>query len=229
MIDDPPLITLRRKVPRPTAAQLAALEGVPTGFVVDALGGRGALAPDIKPVVAEQARFCGVAVPCHVGPADNLAVFAALPLLQNGDVVVAAADGYRETAVVGDLVLGMAKNLGALAFVTDGCARDIPGIRDVGLPCFSTGVTPNSPVKNGPGTVNLPVVVGGVKVEAGDVVVGDSDGVVVVPYPQIDAVIERLAAVRRAEAALIARVQGGLGVPEWVREMFDAGRVRETN
>ena len=83
--------------------------------------GRGAVAPDIKPVITEQARFCGVAVTCHVGPADNLAVFAALPLLQAGDVIVAAADGYRETAVVGDLVLGMARNLGAVAFVTDGC------------------------------------------------------------------------------------------------------------
>ena len=146
MIDDPPLITLRRRVPRPTAAQLAALNGTPTGFIIDALGGRGAVAPDIKPIITEQASFCGVAVTCHVGPADNLAVFAALPLLQQGDVIVAAADGYRETAVVGDLVLGMARNLGAVAFVTDGCVRDIPGIRDVGLPCFSAGVTPASPV-----------------------------------------------------------------------------------
>ena len=158
MIDDPPLITLRRKVPRPTGAQLAELNGTPTGFIIDALGGRGAVAPDIKPVITDQASFCGVAVTCHVGPADNLAVFAALPLLQAGDVIVAAADGYRETAVVGDLVLGMARNLGAVAFVTDGCVRDIPGIREVGLPCFSAGVTPASPVKNGPGSVNLPVV-----------------------------------------------------------------------
>ena len=142
MIDDPPLITLRRKVPRPTAAQLAALNGTPTGFIIDALGGRGAVAPNIKPVIAEQASFCGVAVTCHVGPADNLAVLAALPLLQSGDVIVAAADGYRETAVVGDLVLGMARNLGAVAFVTDGCVRDIPGIRDVGLPGAFRRVSP---------------------------------------------------------------------------------------
>ena len=61
-----------------------------------------------------------VAVTCHVGPADNLAVFAALPLLQAGDVIVAAADGYRETAVVGDLVLGMARKPLPVA---SGCAR----------------------------------------------------------------------------------------------------------
>ena len=64
MIDDPPLITLRRKVPRPTGAQLAELNGTPTGFIIDALGGRGAVAPDIKPVITDQASFCGVAVTC---------------------------------------------------------------------------------------------------------------------------------------------------------------------
>ena len=227
MIDDPPLITLRRRVPRPTAAQLAALNGTPTGFIIDALGGRGAVAPDIKPIITEQASFCGVAVTCHAGPADNLAVFAALPLLQQGDVIVAAADGYRETAVVGDLVLGMARNLGAVAFVTDGCVRDIPGIRDVGLPCFSAGVTPASPVKNGPGTVNLPIVIGGLRVEAGDVVIGDTDGVVVVPHARIDAVIKRLVAIRSAEAVLLAKVQGGLGVPDWVNELLSGRRVEE--
>ncbi len=91
MIDDPPLIRFFRHVLRPTTEQLQALQGTPTGYIVDALYGRAALAPEIKPVVPEQAEFCGVAVPCHVGPADNLAVFAALPLLQKGDVIVAAA------------------------------------------------------------------------------------------------------------------------------------------
>lgn len=227
MIDDPPLITLRRKVPRPTPAQIAALDGVPTGFIVDALGGRGAMGPEIKPVVPEQATFCGVAVPCHVGPADNLAIFAAFPLVQPGDVLVAAADGYRETAVVGDLVLGMALNLGAVGFVTDGCVRDVPGIREVGLPCFAAGVTPNSPAKNGPGTVNLPVVASGVAIAPGDIVMGDVDGVVVVPFARIDAVITRLAAVQAAEAALVAKVKAGLTIPDWVRDLHAGGRVLE--
>ena len=215
MIDDPPLIRLRRRVPRPTSEQLRALQG------------RAALACTIKPVVPEQAEFCGVALPCHAGPADNLAVFAALPLIQKGDVVVAAADGYRETAVVGDLVLGMARNQGAVGFVTDGCVRDVPGIREVGLPCFASGITPNSPVKNGPGTVNLPIVVGGQAVTAGDIIIGDTEGVVVIPYDLIDAVISSLEGIRAAEAALLARVAAGLGVPEWVEKLYQDGRVQE--
>lgn len=225
MIHDPPLIRLRRTVPRPTEGQIAALRGTPTGYIVDALHGQASLGPDVKPVVAEQASFCGVAVTCQVGPADNLAVFACLPILQPSDVIVAAADGFRETAMVGDLVLGMARNRGAIAFVTDGCVRDVPGIRDVGLPCFATGVVPNSPVRNGPGTVNLPVVLAGRTVRAGDLVLGDGDGIVIVPFEEIDRVIGALEGIRAVEAGLVARVSAGLGVPEWVEQLHADGRV----
>ena len=227
MIDDPPLVRLKRRVPRPTAEQLGALRGTPTGHIVDALHGRASLGPEVKPVAPDRAAFCGVALTIHAGPADNLAVFAALPLIQTADVLVVATDGYKETAVVGDLVLGMAKNLGAVAFVTDGCVRDVPGIRDVGLPCFAAGVVPNSPVKNGPGTINLPIVLSGQTVQAGDVIMGDTDGVVVVPFARIDEVIVGLERIRAAEAAFLARVDAGLGVPEWVEEHHRDGRVQE--
>ena len=226
MIEDPPLITMRRQVPRPTPAQIAALEGTPTGFLVDAMQGRGALAPAIKPVIPEQDVFCGVALPVHVGPADNLAVMVALGIVQPGDVIVAAADGYLETAVTGDLVLGMLKYNGAVGFVTDGCARDVVGIRDMGLPCFAAGITPNSPVRNGPGTVNLPVVCGGVAVGPGDLVIADCDGVVIVPYARIDQVIESLKGVKAAEAALLPRVKAGLRKPDWLDGMMASSAIK---
>jgi 4-hydroxy-4-methyl-2-oxoglutarate aldolase len=227
MIEDPPLITLRRKVPRPSKAQLAALAGTPTGFIVDALDGRGALPPEVKPVVPEFASFCGVALPCGVGPSDNLAVLAALPLVQAGDVVIASVEGFRDAAVVGDLLLGMLRNRGAVAFVTDGTVRDLPGLRDARLPCFATGTTPNSPVRNGPGTVNLPIAIGGVVIGPGDILIGDQDGVVVLPFDRIDAVIARLVDIRAAEKELLAKVEGGLGVPPWIEELYRSGKVRE--
>jgi 4-hydroxy-4-methyl-2-oxoglutarate aldolase len=227
MIEDPPLITLRRRFPRPDPAQLAALAGTPTGFVVDALGGRAALGPAVKPVVAGQAAFCGVALTCHAGPADNLAVFAALPVAEPGDVIVAAADGFRGTAITGDLLLGMAKNRGVVAFVTDGAVRDVPGIAAVGLPCFATGVTPDSPVRNGPGTIGLPVTVAGTMVHAGDIVLGDQDGVVVIPLARVAEVLRRLHDVRAAEADLDTKVKAGLAIPAFVTELFQSGKVRE--
>lgn len=227
MIEDPPLLTLRRNFPRPTPGQLAALTGVATGYAVDAMDGRGALDFRIKPVDDKAAAFCGVALTCHAGPADNLAVFGAIEAARPGDVIVIATDGHTGTAVVGDLVLGMARNRGVVAMVTDGCVRDLPGIRGVGLPCFAAGVTPNSPARNGPGTVGLPVVVGGTAVGSGDIVIGDGDGVVVVPLALADAVAERLPAIREAEAALEAKVRDGLAVPDFITGLFADGRVRE--
>lgn len=217
MIEDAPKLATRTPIRRPQQRHVAALSGVPTGHVVDALGGSGALDYRIKPIAAEQSVFCGPAVTCDAGPADNLAVLGTLEHLVPGDVIVAATAGHTGCAIVGDLVLGMARNGGAIAFVTDGCVRDVPGIRAVGLPCFCVGVTPNSPAREGPGTVGFPVVVGGVAVASGDIVVGDQDGVVVVPFDRIDAVIARLEAVRAAEADMEAKVNGGLSAPSFLQ------------
>jgi 4-hydroxy-4-methyl-2-oxoglutarate aldolase len=224
MIDDPPLLTIRRRFPRPDPALVEALRGIPTGFAVDAMDGSGALHHRIKPV--DPAGFVGVAVTCDCGPADNLAVFAALDMAGPGDVLVCATGGHEGTAVIGDLVAGMARNRGAVAVVTDGLVRDLVGLRQVGLPVFAAGITPNSPTRQGPGTAGLPVVVGGVRVDAGDVLVGDLDGVVVIPREHLAAVVERLATVREKEAAMDAAVRGGLTMSDAARRLLDSDRVR---
>jgi 4-hydroxy-4-methyl-2-oxoglutarate aldolase len=225
MIEDPPLLTIRRNFRRPSAADVAAFAGALTGNVVDAMGGRAALDSSIKPIVGGS--FCGPALTCFTGPDDNLAAFGTLPLAQPGDVIVCAAEGFRRSAITGDLLAGMMKNRGVAAFVTDGMVRDAAGIRAVGLNCYAAGVSPNSPAKNGPGTVGLPVVVGGVTVESGDMVVGDEDGVVVVPQARIAEVIARLSAIRTAEAALEARVKAGLEIPDFLKALIEAKRFRE--
>ena len=217
MIDEAPSIQ-HRSVVRPTAAQVAALRGTPTGFLVDALGGSGALDFRIKPAIADQAACCGVALTCDAGPADNLALLAALEHLQPGDVLVAATGSYTGCAVTGDLVLGMARNCGATGFVTDGCVRDLPGIRRVGLPCYCLGVTPNSPARSGPATVGFPVTIAGHPVASGDVVVADQDGVVVIPQARLDEVIARLPAIRKAEAEMDQAVREGLRLPAFLRK-----------
>jgi 4-hydroxy-4-methyl-2-oxoglutarate aldolase len=105
--------------------------------------------------------------------------------------------------------------------------RDVVGIVAVGLPCFAAGVTPNSPVRNGPATVGLPVTIGGVQVESGDIIVADGDGVVVVPRARAAKTIEALQAVRAAEAALEAKVKAGLQMPEFAKAILSSDRVVE--
>ena len=210
MLKDPPLLTIRRKFPRPDRALVAKLAGAQTGHVVDALQGRGALDHHIKPVDPERAHFVGTALTCETGPSDNLAILAALVVAEPGDVIIAASDGFSATAVVGDNVTMMAKNKGVAAIVTDGMARDRDGIVPVGLPVFARGITPNSCVRSGPGKVGLPIVCGGVAVEAGDVLVGDRDGVVVIRRTELAGVVALLDEIRRAEEETQAKIRAGM-------------------
>ena len=227
MIKDPPLLTIRREFPRPSAAVMKAFAGVPTGYVVDAMGGRGGLDYRIKPLAPQNAPLVGIAMTCHCGPADNLALFGAMATAQKGDILVAATDAFTATSVTGDLLLGMAKNRGLLGLVTDGLVRDLAGVLGVGLPVYCAGVTPNSPARNGPGTVGHPVTMGGMTIAPGDIVIGDNDGVVIIPLAQAEIVLGKLKDVKAAEAALEAKVKAGLEVPDFVQAILDSDRVVE--
>jgi 4-hydroxy-4-methyl-2-oxoglutarate aldolase len=225
MIKDPPLLKIRRGFNRPPAELLAEFAGVPTGHLVDAMGGRGCIDYRIKPLVQSNKVMVGVAVTCHAGPADNLALFGALHVARKGDILVAATDAFTTTAITGDLLLGMAKNRGVVGLVTDGLIRDLIGVLGVGLPVYCAGTTANSPARNGPGTVGVPVVVGNVVIHSGDIVVGDGDGVVVVSLEEAQGVLNNLKDVRAAEAALEAKVKAGLEIPDFIETIIASDRV----
>lgn len=228
MIHDPPLLKVRRSFARPDAAQLAAIADANTGWLTDAQFGRGSLGPTVKPIFPTDPRlnrFHGVALTCHCGPDDNLALAAAASLAKPGDVVIVAAEGFAHSGLCGDLLAGMMKNRGVAALVSDGMFRDIAGLRDVGLPVFAAGIDPNSCVRQGPGTVGLPIVVGGRPIDSGDLVFGDEDGVVTVPLANIDAVLAQLALVKAGEAETLAKVKAGLDSPPWVEALLRSDRV----
>lgn len=227
MIKDPPILKIKRNFARPSKAVLEGFAGVPTGYLVDAMGGAGCLDYRIKPLVPSDKVMVGTAVTCHAGPADNLALFGALHAARRGDILVAVTDSFTATAITGDLLLGMARNRGVAGFVTDGLVRDLVGVLAVGLPVYCAGITANSPARNGPGTVGLPVILGGVAIDSGDIVVGDRDGVVVVPLKQAEQVLARLADVRAAEAALDKKVKEGLEIPDFVDAILKSDRVEE--
>ncbi len=226
MLDTPPALTIRRSFQRPSRAAIAALEGALTGHVADALGGLGALDASIKPLPGAppaMRSLVGPAFPCMNSPADQLGLVGALGFVEPGDVLVAGTEGYCGTAVLGDLMAHMALNGGAAGVVTDGAVRDTPGIIGVGLPVYCAGVSPNSPQRNGPGTVGLAISIGGVTVNPGDVVVGDGDGIVIVPADKLDAVVSRVDEIRRQEAVVEASVKDGLVFPDSWRAYLEPG------
>lgn len=225
MIENPPMLTIHRGWTRPDPALVAAFRGAQTSHVCDAMEGRGAVDWQIKPVDPGNGVFCGPALTAWAYPADIAAMFGALAEAQPGDVIMLACDGFTATAVIGDLAAGMMRNKGVAAFVTDGLARDRAGIVATGLPLFARGIVPNSPALNGPGTVGAPVVLGGVHVCPGDIVVGDADGVVVVPQARARAVLETLGQIRAAEAKMEAQVKAGLTMSGKAEAMVAAARI----
>lgn len=228
MLEEPPLVQVRKPARRPTEDQIAALADAPTGFLCDAMNGKGALAHDLTlldPVTLPD-RFCGVALTAENGPDDILALQVALTLIRPGDVVVAATARWRGSAVTGDRVLGMCRNSGATGFVTDGLVRDYEGIVEVGLPVVCAGMTPNSPFSKGPAIVGEPVVLGDVRIATGDLIVADRTGTVVVPFEQIDEVIATVRRIDGLEAEMDARVAAGQKASPAIEDLLTTDRVR---
>lgn len=229
MLEEPPLLTIARNIRRPDAAQIAAFQGIPTSFVVDAMFGTGALANTIRPLGESRdlkSVAAGPALTVNSGVGDVLALIAAVGSIQSGDVVLSAADGFQGCAAAGDRVCGLLRNNGAAGFITDGPVRDYAGIVEAGLPCWATGLTPASPFTSGPGSIGLPIQIGGRQVESGDMIVADHDGVVVVPFARIDAVIAQLKTVMELEKALDAQIAEGLKILPSTEELLASDKVK---
>jgi regulator of RNase E activity RraA len=152
------------------------------------------------------ARSVGSALPVLTVAGDNKSVIAALDHIRPGDVVVINAFGYDGRGIMGDNLAQRFELHGAAGAVVDGYVRDRDIIAELGFPVFARGLNPAGPWKNGPGTIGEPVAIGGVVVFPGDIVVADSDGVIVVPQARAEEVLEGASAIVELEASKDAEV-----------------------
>lgn len=225
MIEHPPELMIKRNFARPSAAQINAFQGVPTGFVCDAMQGKGALSCTIRPLTETQCKsVVAPAIVADNGPAGILATMAALHILEPGDIVVACVHGHSNCSAIGDQFSGMLANKGAAGFITDGQVRDADGILQTGLPVWCAGLSPNSPYASGPARVGFSASIGGHTVSSGDLIVADRNGVVVVPLSQIDTVVKDLEKVGSLEADLERNVGNGYCEVPMIEEMITDGR-----
>ncbi len=153
--------------------------------------------------------MCGLAVTVNARPGDNLMVHKALQLAEPGDIVVVSTNGNTTSAVFGELMCrtAVAQRLGGI--VVDGAIRDAEGISALGFPAFSRSLTPGGCDKDGPGEINVAVSCGGAVVHPGDIIVGDNDGIAVVPRADAADVLELVRALVRNEEKRIAEIQSG--------------------
>ncbi|WP_186418255.1 RraA family protein [Bosea sp. CS1GBMeth4] len=141
-------------------------------------------------------RLLGTAVTVKTRPGDNQVLHRAYELLRHGDVLVVDGGGDLTQALVGEIMMSRARQMGIAGFVIDGAIRDVDAFLRSDFPCYARGVTHRGPYKSGPGEINVPIAVDGMVVMPGDVVVGDADGVVA--FDRADAA-ELLALVRQQE------------------------------
>lgn len=163
---------------------------IPTTSISDAMRGLTNMHPAIKPL-KEEYRFAGRALTVKTAAGDNLAVLQAIRQAKPGDVLVIDAKGDEYRAVAGDFIVGISQTLGVTAWVVDGVIRDVTGIKELGLPVFCRGTTIAASGKAGIGEVNVPVSCGGVTVHPGDILVGDADGVTVIPQAIAESVLAK--------------------------------------
>jgi regulator of RNase E activity RraA len=160
---------------------IAALRGLPTSVIGDVMGGRLVGTTALRPINRSSVTTCGNAFTVRVRSGDNLLIHKALDMLESGDVLVVDGEGDTTRALVGEIMMTSARMRGAVAFVMDGAIRDADAFEQHQFPCWARGISLRGPYKDGPGSINVPVTIGGMVVNPGDVIVGDGDGIIAVP------------------------------------------------
>lgn len=166
--------------PRPDKELVEQFRGMPVANIDDNMGRIAAVDAALVPM--NSSPLVGTAFTIRMPQGDNLMFHKAMDMAQPGDVIMIDAGGSVDRAIFGELMVNYCRSRGIAGIVCDGAIRDRDGIGKLtDFAVYAKGVTPNGPYKNGPGEINTPVVIGGKLVRPGDIIVGDSDGVIIIP------------------------------------------------
>jgi 4-hydroxy-4-methyl-2-oxoglutarate aldolase len=225
MSSNPPdIIRNFERVPAHIVAQAAQFQ---PAILADVAGRRGAMHGRIK-ALRPRMKLAGPAFTVEVRPGDNLMIHAAIAMARPGDVLVIDGKGDQGSALMGTIMMTACQKLGIAGVVMDGACRDSLEIDEMDFPVFCVGTNPNGPTKNIAGRIGHPVSVGDVTVRAGDFVIADGDGVVVVEREKIEALLPAAARKVSDEAARIAAIKDGDTAAKWLNTALrTAGVLKE--
>jgi RraA family protein len=208
MTNDIPGSRRHPSAPLAEAALVAAFRKKATANISDNLA-RLSVAVGLRPFHREGVTMAGTALTVRVRSGDNLAIHQALELVRPGDVVVVDGGGDTSRALVGEIMKAIAQSRGAAGFVIDGAIRDSDAFLRDEFPCFALTANHAGPYKNGPGEINVPVSIGGMVVNPGDIVVGDCDGVVAFPAAIGRELLAAVNAQEAKEAEILRSIAAG--------------------
>ncbi|QYY28340.1 MULTISPECIES: RraA family protein [Cupriavidus] len=196
-------------------------------ILADVVGRRGTLNGRVQGL-SPSMKVAGPALTVEVRPGDNLMFHVALAIAKPGDVIVIDAKGDQTAAMCGEIMATQAQASGIAGFVVDAAVRDSRELANGSFPIFAAGTNPCGPTKALGGLVNWPASVAGVAVNPGDLVVGDADGVVVIPREDVPAILELAQKKLDSETQRIAAIKAGDLRPGWLEgELRKAGVLAE--
>lgn len=171
------------------------------------------------------APMAGTAVTVRTRGGDNLAILRAYDFCRPGDVMVVDADGDLSNALVGGIMTFGAAKMGLAGMVLNGAIRDVAEIRERTFPVYARGVSHRGPFKDGPGEINVPINIGGMVVNPGDIIAGDQDGLIAFAPTLAQEVITKALAQHAKEEATMQAIREG----RWDRSFVDALEARCMN
>jgi 4-hydroxy-4-methyl-2-oxoglutarate aldolase len=196
------------EIERPADNIVHDLSQYPVAVLGDGMGRFSVMDSGIKPL-SRTMHLCGPAITVEIHPADNLMVHAAMKIAQKGDIIVINARGNTENGIYGDILNSVARRKELGGIIIDGAIRDCVEIEKSEVPVFCRAISPLGGGKEGPGQVNIPVSCGATVVAPGDVVVGDGDGVVVIPSRFLQYALEGARSKTEAENKRLETIANG--------------------
>ncbi|MDM0000641.1 4-carboxy-4-hydroxy-2-oxoadipate aldolase/oxaloacetate decarboxylase [Variovorax sp. J22P240] len=191
-----------------TSEQITQLRDLGAATVYEAQGAKGALDHGMKPIDPTM-RLAGPAFTVDCRPADNLMLHYAVQKAKPGDVLVVDAKGFMEAGPWGDVLTIQAQKVGIAGLVINGCVRDANLIIELGFPVFCRGLSIKGTGKNQPGKINVSITIGDVLIHSGDIIVGDRDGLVVVPKDEVESAVASSLAREDKEAGQRRAIEEG--------------------
>jgi regulator of RNase E activity RraA len=211
---------IKKDFVRADSTIISGYKGIPTPNIGDVMGRMGAMHHTIKPVNRPGIHIVGSAFTVKTHPSDNLLVHKAMDLAKPGDIIVIDACGDMGNAILGEIMCHYAKLKGIAGYIVDGPVRDLTGIAELGFPVFAKGGTPRGPYKEGPGEINTIISCGNVPVSPGDIIVGDDDGVMVIPREEAEDVLAKAKSFSNKEKEIIQSIYDGNWDRNWVDEVL---------
>lgn len=202
------------KIKRPESELVAQFSGLPVANIGDEMNRIACMDSGIRPL--NSAPLLGSALTVRSRAGDNLILNRAIDMAMPGDVLVVDAGGDTLHALIGENMIMWAESRGIAGLIVDGAVRDLESIQKMKFPCYARAIQPNGPFKNGPGEINVRIACGKQLVSPGDIIVGDADGIVVIPQQDAMEVLKNARNKLKKEIATRQAIEQG----NWDRSAY---------